>query len=116
MADTHDFASLHGSSRKPSLVKIGASLAVAGTIIGTLVFVMGCFGFGAAFALSPIPLALGTIGLALILIGGLCQHATDVEDTHTLAGLMLSIAVICGALLEIAIWYGKPLFWGATGT
>lgn len=106
MAETLDF----GASRKPSLVRIGASLAIAGTIIGTFIFVMGCFGFGASFALSPVPLVLGATALALILIGGPCQHATDVEDTHTLGGLLLSIAVICGALLEIAIWYGVPIF------
>lgn len=107
MAETMNYAR-PGSST--SLVKIGGVLAIAGTIIGTAIFVLACFGFGAAFALSPIPLLLGTVGLALTLCGGIFQKPIGVEDTHVLAALLLNIAVIAGALLEIAMWFNKPIF------
>ena len=96
-----------------SLVKLGGYLAIAGTIIGTFIFVFGCFGFGAAFALSIIPTVLGAAGLILSIIGGVTQpHAPGVEDTHVLAALLLSLAVLCGGLIEVLIWRGIPIFAG----
>jgi hypothetical protein len=96
-----------------SLVKLGGGLAIAGTIIGTFIFVFACFGFGAAFALSLIPTVLGAAGLVLTIVGGLTQpHAPGVEDTHVLASLVLSLAVLCGGLIEVAIWRGVHIFAG----
>lgn len=91
--------------------KIGGALGIAGTIIGIAIFVAGCFGFGASFMLSPIPLALGVIGLVLTIIGGFQRHA-GVEDTHIVASYLINIAVIAGGLLEMAVWLGWTLFAG----
>ena len=112
-----DMAHSHGgSSSGTPLTKIGGGLAIAGTIIGTFIFVFGCFGFGAAFTLSIIPTILGAAGLVLGIIGGVAQpHAPGVEDTHVLATIVLSIAVLCGGLIEIAIWRGVPIFAGQSG-
>ena len=93
-----------------SLVKLGGGLAIAGTIIGTFIFLLGCFGFGAAFTLSLIPTILGALALVLTIVGGLTQHAAGVEDTHVLASLLLSIAVLVGGLIEVAIWLRVPIF------
>src|SRR4051812_46044292 len=101
----------HSSSGGTSLVKVGGALAIAGTIIGTFIFVLGCFGFGASFTLSLIPTVLGAAGLFLAIVGGITQpHAPGVEDTHVLASIILSIAVLCGGLIEVAIWRGVPIF------
>ena len=94
------------------MVKVGGALAIAGTIIGVLIFVAGCFGFGAAFMLSLIPAIFGAVGLILAIIGGVVQRPVGVEDTHVLAAIVLSIAVLVGGLLEVAIWRGVPIFAG----
>ncbi|MEO6436869.1 MAG: hypothetical protein ABIP55_14070 [Tepidisphaeraceae bacterium] len=112
MADMHMQAA---ASRGTSLVKIGGALAIAGTIVGTFIFVLACFGFGAAFSLALIPTILGVIALALSLVGGLFQKPIGVEDPTVLAALLLSIAVVAGGLLEMAIWLNKPIFASATG-
>ena len=105
-----------GGSGGTSLAKLGGGLAIAGTIIGTFIFVFGCFGFGAAFTLSLIPTILGAAGLVLGIIGGVSQpHAPGVEDTHVLASIVLSLAVLCGGLIEVAIWRGVPIFAGQGG-
>lgn len=112
MADTLNYASPGAARGGVSLVKVGGALAIAGTIIGTLIFVAGCFGFGAAFALSPIPTIFGAVGLTLAIIGGVAQQPVGVEDTHVLAAILIGIAVLVGGLLEIAIWRGVPIFAG----
>ena len=97
------------------MVKVGGALAIAGTIIGTLIFVAACFGFGAAFSLSLIPTIFGAVGLVLAIAGGLIQHPVGVEDTHVLAAILISIACLLGGLIEVAIWRGVPIFAGAGG-
>ncbi len=96
-----------------SLAKIGGALGVAGAIIGMLIFVVGCFGFSAAFYLSPIPLVLGIPGLALTIIGGF-QKNPGIEDTGIIAGYLTNIAVISGALLLMAVWLGWTFFAGGS--
>ena len=86
-------------------------MGIAGTIIGMAIFIGGCFGFSASFALSPIPLILGIPGLLLTIIGGF-QKSTGIEDSHLVAGYFLNIAVISGALLEMAVWRGWIFFAG----
>ena len=78
-------------------------------------FVAGCFGFSAAFTLSLIPTIFGVVGLVLAIIGGVVQHPVGVEDTHVLSAIVLSIAVLVGGLLEVAIWRGVPIFAGGGG-
>jgi hypothetical protein len=98
-----------------SMVKVGGALAIAGTSIGALIFVAGCFGFTAAFTLSIIPTLFGAVGLVLAIVGGLVQHPVGVEDTHVLAAILLGVACLLGGLIEIAIWRGVPIFAGAGG-
>src|SRR4051812_27226431 len=112
MADTLNYASPGTTRAGISLVKVGGALAIAGTIIGSLIFLLGCFGFGAAFMLSLIPTIFGVVGLVLAIIGGVIQHPVGVEDTHVLAAIVLSLAVLVGGLLEVAIWRGVPIFAG----
>jgi hypothetical protein len=117
MAETlHPVGSAGTVGRGTSLVKVGGALAIAGTCIGLAVFVAGCFGFGAAFTLSPIPTLLGSLGLALAIIGGATQHAAGVEDTHVLSAIVLSIAVLLGGALEMCVWLGQPIFATSGGT
>src|SRR5688572_7375550 len=112
MADTLNYASPGSSRAGISLVKVGGGLAIAGTAIGTLIFVAGCFGFSAAFMLSLIPTIFGALGLVLAIVGGVVQQPVGVEDTHVLAAIVLSLAVLIGGLLEVAIWRGGPIFAG----
>jgi len=102
-------------SRGTSLVKVGGALAIAGACIGLAIFVAGCFGFGAAFALAMIPTLLGALGLILTIVGVATQRPIGVEDTHALAALFLSLAVLAGGLLQVCIWLGKPIFAGPGG-
>jgi len=107
MAETsHLSSSTHGTP----LVKIGGYLAIAGTLIGTFIFLLGCFGFSAGFALSPLPVLLGAVGLVLAIVGATCQHPVGMDDPGVFASIALSIAVICGGLLEICIWLNVPFF------
>ena len=115
MADMLNYASPGGVRGGVSLVKVGGALAIAGTIIGTLIFVAACFGFGAAFTLSLIPVIFGAVGLVLAIAGGAFQHPVGAEDTHVLAAILLSLAVLVGGLIEVAIWRGVPIFAGAGG-
>jgi len=112
MADTLNYASPGTTRAGISLVKVGGALAIAGTIIGAAIFIAGCFGFMAAFTLSLIPTIFGAVGLVLAIIGGVMQHPVGVEDTHVLAAIVLSIAVLIGGLIEVAIWRGVPIFSG----
>ena len=103
------------AGRRVSLARIGAALGVAGTIIGMAIFVVGCFGFSAVFALSLIPLVLGIPGLILTIVGGFRKdHGLD--DPQIVASYLINIAVIAGALLEMAIWMNWTFFAGGTKT
>jgi hypothetical protein len=109
------FASTPGPSRGTSLVKVGGALGVAGAIIGIAIFVGGCFGFDAAFALSTIPTLLGALGLVLIFVGGFAQRRVGVTEPQALAAVFISLAVLVGGLLEVCIWLGQPIFASAGG-
>lgn len=99
MAEPIDYSS-PGAARGTPLPRIGGVLAMAGTFIGTFIFLLACFGFSAAFALSPLPIILGSIGLVLCLSGLFFKHI-DAEDSHVVAGLLVNVAVIVGGLLEL---------------
>lgn len=93
-----------------SLARIGGALGVAGTFVGFAIFIFACAGFDAAFALSPIPLVLGFVGLSLTLVGGFFRDDVGLEDPQVVACYAINIAVIAGAMLEFAIWRGWPIF------
>jgi hypothetical protein len=114
MVDPLPYASPGASSGATNLPRIGGALAMAGTFIGTAIFVLGCFGFSAAFYLAPIPLGLGVLGLILSLCG-LFYARVAAEDPHVVAALLVSAAVIVGGLLELMIMLGKPFFAGPGG-
>lgn len=100
-----------GIRRSSSLARVGGALGVAGTFIGFAIFVFACAGFEASFALSPIPLILGVVGLTLTLVGGFFYHDVGLDDAQVVACYVINIAVIVGAMLEFAIWRGWPLFY-----
>ncbi len=102
---------LRATGRGTSLAKIGGALGIAGSIIGMIIFLGGCFGFNASFVLSPIPLVLGCLGLVLTVMGGF-QKNPGIEDPHLVASYLINIAVISGALLEMAAWLGWSFFVG----
>ncbi|MGB7159525.1 MAG: hypothetical protein WBD40_15770 [Tepidisphaeraceae bacterium] len=99
-----------GIRRASSLARIGGALGVAGTLIGFAIFMGACAGFGAAFALSPIPLILGVVGLALTIVGGFFSEDVGLEDPQVVACYAINVAVIAGAMLELAMWKGWPIF------
>ena|SRR5687767_2518657 len=107
-------APAYAPTRNWSPAKIGGSLGIAGSVIGLLIFLAGCFGFSAAFYLSPIPLILGIPGLVLTIIGGF-QKNPGVEDIGIVASYLINIAVISGALLLIAVWRNWTFFAGTAG-
>ena len=108
---THGYGGTGLLGHRVSFAKIGGALGIAGSIIGIAIFVMGCFGFSAAFYLSPIPLILGIPGLVLTIMGGF-QKNPGIEDTGVLAGYLINIAVISGALLLMAVWRNWTFFAG----
>ena len=110
MAEQLDYSS-PGAERGTPLPRIGGVLAMAGTFIGTFIFLLGCFGFSAAFALSPLPIILGAVGLVLCL-SGMFFKRIDAEDPHVVAALLLNCAVIAGGLMELwaLLNFPKPLF------
>jgi hypothetical protein len=99
-----------GTRGGTSLAKVGGALAVAGTMIGFAIFIGACAGYGAAFALSPIPLILGSVGLVLTLIGGFFSEDIGMDDPQVVACYVVNIAVIAGALLEMAFWKNWMIF------
>ena len=111
MADIH-YAAPGAMPQATMLPRIGGVLGMAGTFIGTGIFLLGCFGLSAAFYLSPIPLALGAIGLILTLCGLFYRHIAG-EDTHVVAALLVNAAVIVGGLLELMIMMNKAFFAGS---
>ena len=107
---TLDYRSPGIRSNRTSIVKVGGALGVAGTLIGFAIFVSACAGYGAVFALSPIPLILGSVGLLLTIVGGFFSQDVGLEDPQVVACYVINIAVIAGALAEMALWKNWMLF------
>jgi hypothetical protein len=93
-----------------SVTKIGGALSVAASMIGFLIFMVGCAGFDAVFPFAILPLALAVIGLILTIAGGLANRTSGMEDTHVVASYFLNVASILGALLLISVWRGWRFF------
>jgi hypothetical protein len=93
------------------LVRTGGALGIAGSLIGLAIFLTACGGFDAAFSFSPIPLAMGALGLLLLFLGAIRRGVT-IEDSHVLASLFINIMAIVGGLLEVAVWKRWPVFFG----
>ncbi|CAN5442756.1 hypothetical protein BH09PLA1_BH09PLA1_10830 [soil metagenome] len=92
--------------RKTSLATIGAGIGVAGNCVGWLIFLLMCFGFGAAVSLAILPFLAGLTGMILTVYGAaMHKHAGDV-DTHVLASLFINLFAIVGGLSLMAVWRG----------
>src|SRR5258708_4317320 len=88
-----------------SLLRVGGSLGIAAVSICLLIFVVGCFGFGAVFKVLPvIPLGLSLVGMVLSIIGATVRKSIADEDTHVLSAMFVNGLAIAGSLLELSIW------------
>jgi hypothetical protein len=93
------------------LIRSGGALGIAGSLIGVAIFLTACGGFDAVFSFSPIPLAMGVLGLLLLFFGAIRRGVT-IEDSHVLAALFINVMAIAGGLLEVAVWKRWPVFFG----
>ena len=88
-----------------SLVRMGGALGIAAACISTLIFMLGCFGFDAAFKVLPlIPLVMSVPGMVLVIIGATIKKTPGDEDTQVMAAMFVNLIGFVGALLEVAIW------------
>ena len=80
------------------------------------IFFLACFGFAAALSLSIVPLALGIVSFALILIAGWAGKTGGMEDTHVLASIFITLMGVVGGIVLFAASQGWPLFVKTGGT
>jgi hypothetical protein len=97
---------------KPSSapVRFGGLLGIAGCVFGLIVLLVGCAGFGKAFMLAYGCVAVGAVGLLLVLAGAFFNSRRIGEDTHVLQAVFACLMSIIGGVLELAIWLKWPLF------
>jgi hypothetical protein len=108
---------IHSTSaggQKMPLAKIGGGIGIAASCIGLAIFLAACAGASAVFYLSFIPLLLGLIGLIITVAGGLLKKNHGMEDTQVLAAIFICVFGIIGGLLEVAVWQGWPIIFGAS--
>lgn len=92
-----------------SLVRVGGGLGVAATSISMAIFVLGCFGFSAAFTWLPVlPFIMAIVGLLLTIIGAIWKKSAADEDTQIFISMFCNFLGLVGALVEIGVW----LNWG----
>lgn len=94
--------------RSSTLFQVGAGLGIAGFSIGLLIFLVACFGFGAALVLSPLPIVMGAIGFVLSIVGGVRDPHLD--GSAVAAAFFICVGAIAGGLLELAAWQGWRVF------
>jgi hypothetical protein len=98
-----------------SLLRLGGALGLAGGCVAMAIFVIGCFGFAAAYHGFPIiPLIFSITGFVLTFIGAVRRTAID-EDTHVLAALFANTLALAAALIEIAVWQNWTLYSSGSG-
>ena len=90
-------------------MRAGGALAIAGSFIGLVCFMVACAGFSAIYYLSPLPVLLGAIGLILAIVGATRQKLHGVEDTQVLAALFVAIFSVVGGLVLMGTWLGWPI-------
>jgi hypothetical protein len=97
---------------KPSSipVRFGGLFGIAGCVLGLIVLLVGCAGFGKAFMLAYACVAVGAFGLLLVVAGALLNSRRIGEDTHVLQAVFACLMSIIGGVLELAIWLKWPLF------
>jgi hypothetical protein len=95
----------------PSILRAGGAFGLAGSCVAMVIFVVGCFGFGAVYHGFPLlPLMFSIGGIVLTFIGAARRSAED-ADTHVLFALFVNFIVLAAAMLEIAVWQGWNLFY-----
>ena len=92
------------------MLRLGGALGIAACVVGMLVFVAACAGFGKAVVLSIIPVGLSIPALVLSIVGAVKDKHLISEDTHVLQALFASSVGLIGGLLEMAAWLHWPLF------
>jgi hypothetical protein len=93
-----------------SLSNLGGTLGIAACSIGLLIFLLGCSGFHAAFALAFLPLGISLLGMIATIIGGVREPGGP-EHTPILAGLFLNLFGIVGGVLELAVHNDWAIFY-----
>ena len=96
---------MSGVSDPPAAVRAAGGFGLAGVLAGLLVLLGGCFGFDAALSLSPVPVALGTLGLTAVAVASKRRSV----DPLVLAVAFTSILAVAGGLLEMAAWRHWPI-------
>ena len=95
-----------GIGPKPSTaVLVGAGMGVAGAFLGLIIFLTACFGAFGAFLFSPLPFALGLVGL-IVCIAGAVRGKGSLDDTQVLGAMFVCLFGIVGGLLEMSVRYG----------
>jgi len=110
MSETHTHG--HGGSLEHSrfgqapstIVLVGAGLAIAGSLLGLALFLFACMGFEGAFLFGPLPLAMGSVGLVLCIVGAIRGKGT-LDDTQVLGAMFIALFAIVGGLLEMSVRY-----------
>ena len=105
---------LHYSSTvgQTSLVRVGGGLGIASTSICLAIFVLGCFGFSAAFVWLPlIPLLMAGTGAVFTIVGATLKKSPLDEDTQVFAAMFCSFLGLGGAFVELAIGFNWNVFY-----
>ena len=93
---------------RSTLMQLGGGLGLAGCCIGLLVFLGACFGFSAALHLTPLPLAMGAVGIVLTIVAGL--RDPHIEGPSVAAGIFINLAALAGGVLLLCAWLSWRIF------
>lgn len=96
------------------MIHLGGMLGIAACLIGMAIFMGGCLGFQAAFALALVPMAISAVGLTVTVVGGMLRRG-GVEHTSIVMGIFLNVFGLIGGLLELALWKDWAIFYRAPG-
>jgi hypothetical protein len=94
---------------RTSLTRLGGSLGIAACCIGMAIFVIACFGYQAAFALSFLPVIMSGVGFVLSVLGGVFKRGVD--ETGPLSGIFINLFGLLGGLLLMAVWQDWMIFY-----
>jgi hypothetical protein len=98
---------------RTSLTRLGGSLGIASCCIGMAIFMIACFGYQAAFALSFLPVIMSLAGLVLSVVGGVFKRGVD--EVGPLSGIFINLFGILGGLLLMAVWQDWMVFYREPG-
>ena len=107
LADESDSA---GRSSSP-LLKVGGGLGVAACVIGLVLLMAGCAGYGKALTLGVVVIVLAAAGLAVSFVGAIAQKDRIAQDTHILQALFVNFIGLVGGALEAAVAFDWKIFY-----